>query len=270
MMLAVGLAVDGGELVGVVRQRTLILSTLAAHWVAMPQVAVAIAFGLRLEASLTAALLVLAACPVGDIVNFYALVGRGNVSLAVAINALSCLLAPLGMAAVFYAYRMVLPGDSPLSVPGWGLVARLFLFAIIPIALGMLARARRPDWARRWLAPCSRLAGAGILAVLGWAMVRQGNHLLSIWATAVPAVLAFLAVGLLVGAGWTLVHRLSRADALAVGVTFPVRNTGLAAALATTLLGRPDFLSLFALYFFLEVPVFLLGTRLWRSARAAD
>lgn len=36
------------------------------------------------------ALLLIAACPVGDIANFYTLVARGNLPLALAINALVC------------------------------------------------------------------------------------------------------------------------------------------------------------------------------------
>lgn len=268
MMLAVGLSLERDGLAVLSLRPIVLVSTVLVHWVVMPFIAVAIAHVFRLDPLLSSSLLLLAACPVGDIIGYYALVGRGTVPLAVSLNALSCLLAPVGMGVVFLAYREVAPGRPSFGAPGWDLVARVLALAVVPIGLGMMGRAFRPVWARRCLTPCSRLAGGGILGVLGWAMIRQGDALKGIWLSAFPAVVAFLAAGLVAGAGWSLLCRLPRGDALAVIVSFPVRNTGLAAALATTLLGQPDFLSLFALYFLLEVPIFLLGARLWRGRGA--
>jgi len=270
MMLAVGLAIDGKDLPGLRRRPTLVGATLVVHWLILPLLALTIARGLGLDRELTAALLLLAACPVGDIVTFYTLVGRGVVPLAVALNALSCLLAPVGMGLVFAGLQTAQPDELPLHPPGWSLVLRVLLLALVPIALGLLIRARWPGWSTRVLPPCARLAGAGIIGVLAWALVRQRGHLAAIWAEALPAVIAFLAAGLALGILWARLWRLPRAETLPVAVTFPVRNVGLAAALASTLMGRPEYLSLFALYFFLEVPIFLLGARLWRDARTSE
>jgi BASS family bile acid:Na+ symporter len=266
MMLAVGLSTTAGDLAAQHGRPALLASTLAAQWLILPLFALAIARALGLSPALTAALLLLAACPVGDIVNYYALVGGGTVPLTVALNALSCLAAPLGMGLVFAILHAVHPAEPPLSPPTWSLVLRVLLLALAPIALGLIVRARWPDAAVRWLRPLGRLAGAGILGVLAWGLARQRDHLVSIWATALPAVSLFLLAALAVGVLWARWWRLPAADSLSVLVTFPVRNVGLAAALATTLLGRPEFLSLFALYFLLEVPLFLLGARLWRAA----
>lgn len=270
MMLSVGLSLEGREMAALSRRPWALMATVAVHWVVMPFLAVAIARVLPLDPLLSSSLLLLAACPVGDIIGYYTLVGRGSVPLAVSLNALSCLLAPLGMAIVFMAYRAFAPGHPSFGTPGWALVARVLALAVVPIALGMMVRSFRPLWAHRGLAPCSRLAGIGILGVLAWALFRQRETLETIWPSALPAVILFLLAGLAVGAGWGWLGRLPHGDALAVSVSFPVRNTGLAAALATTLLGRPDFLALFALYFLLEVPLFLLGARVWRAFTEGD
>jgi BASS family bile acid:Na+ symporter len=170
------------------------------------------------------------------------------------------------MGLVFSGIQTIHASDAVLSPPGWNLVGRVLLLALLPIAIGIAGRWTWPAQAVQIQRPCGRLAAAGILAVLGWALVRQRDHLASIWVEAVPAVLAFLAIGLGAGWLWARLWRLPRAEFLPVAVTFPVRNVALAAALATSLIGRPDFLSLIALYFLLEVPLFLLGARLWRAA----
>lgn len=267
MMLAVGLAVPPRDLASCRKHPALLATTVAVQWVALPLLALAIARALGLSPAATAALILLAACPVGDIVNYYTLLGGGSVPLAVTLNALSCLAAPLGMALVFGTLQAVRPHDPPLSPPTWALVLRVLALALAPIALGLVIRSRHPQCAARWLGPCGRLAGAGILAVLAWGLVRQRDQLAATWPSALPAVALFLLAGTAVGALWARWWRLPSPDALAVLVTFPVRNVGLAAALATSLLGRPDFLALIALYFLLEVPLFLLGARLWRTGR---
>ena len=269
MMLAVGLAISPDDLALQRRKPALLASTLAVQWLVLPLIALAIARALGLNPSLTAALLLLAACPVGDIVNYYALLGGGTVPLAVALNALSCLAAPLGMGLVFGALPALRPDDPPLSPPTWALVLRVLLLALVPIGLGLALRARWPHAACRWLRPCGRLAGAGIAGVLAWSLLRQRDHLAGLWTSALPAVVLFLLASLAFGGLWTRWWRLPAADSLSVLVTFPVRNVGLAAALATTLLDRPEFLSLFALYFLIEVPLFLLGARLWRGSAAS-
>jgi len=269
MMLAVGLAVRATDLATLRHRPALLALTVAAQWIALPLVALGIARALGLPPATTTALVLLAACPIGDIVNYYTLLGGGSVPLAVALNALSCLAAPFGMALVFGCLQASQPHDPPLLPPTWALVLRVLLLALAPIALGLAIRTRWPGVAARWLRPCGRLAGAGMLAVLAWTLVRQHDQLAAIWASALPAVLLFLLAGLAIGCLWVRWWRLPAPEALAVLVTFPVRNVGLAAALATSLLGRPDFLALIALYFLLEVPLFLLGARLWRTARSA-
>jgi BASS family bile acid:Na+ symporter len=265
MMLAVGLSMDRQDLGSLCRRPALIAATITLHWIVLPLAALGISLVLRLDPVLSAALLLVAACPVGDIVNFYTLVGRGRVPLSVALNALSCLAAPVGMGLVFAGIQTIHASDAVLSPPGWDLVGRVLLLALLPIGIGMVVRWTWPARAGQIQSPCGRTAGAGILAVLGWALVRQRDHLASIWVEAVPAVLAFLAIGLGAGCLWARWWRLPPAESLPVAVTFPVRNVALAAALATSLLGRPEFLSLIALYFLLEVPLFLLGARFWRA-----
>lgn len=280
-MLAVGLAVDARELASLLRlprldgfrpptadhRPALVAGTLAAHWLILPPMALAIAAGLGLDPLPAAALLLLAACPVGDIVNYYTLIGRGSVPLSVTLNGLSCLIAPITMGLGFACLAALIPGHLPLRPPSWPLALRVLFLALIPIAIGLGIRARSPRFAARRLPLLGRLAGISILGVLAWGLARQRDWLSNHWAQLIPALLAFFALTLIAGLLWARLWRLTPPDALPTALTFPVRNAGLAAALATTL-NRPELLAVIALYFLVEVPLFLAGTRAWARWRA--
>jgi BASS family bile acid:Na+ symporter len=262
LMMAVGLGIEwrrAREL-----KSGLVVATLGAHIIFVPLIGLGLAYVCGLGTAVGAALLLLAASPVGDIVGFYTLVGRGNVPLAVALNAVTCALAPVSMGAFFFVCQLWMPEEG-FAAPGWMLVLRLLGLVLVPIGIGLLVRLKAPAVAARLLAVISPLAGAGVLLVLAWALVRQWDEVVRVSRAAFPAAFAFLAAGLGFGAMWARLWRLDPADALAVAVTFPVRNAALAVALATTVLDRPDFVAFCAIYFLVEAPLFLLGARVWRS-----
>lgn len=269
MMVSVGMSLDRPGLASLRHRPWLVAATLAGQILVLPGLAYAVAQGLSLTPSLAFALILLAASPVGDIVSFYTLVGRGHVPLAVALNAASCALAPVSMAFVCATLPAIANDSRNLSSPGWSLTSRVLLLALVPIAAGFAFRQLKPTLAARFLAPTARIAGIAILAVLVWALIRQRDSLALIWTTALPAVLGFLVAAIAAGLAWARLWQLPPPDALPVIVTFPVRNVGLAAAIAT-LTGKPDSLSLIALYFLAEVPLFLAGARFWAAGRPRD
>jgi BASS family bile acid:Na+ symporter len=88
-------------------------------------------------------ILLIAACPVGDMANFFTLLGKGNLAMSVTMNAISCLLSPLSMVFAFALYGKALGSPFVFSVPSWSLVLRLFLLITVPILTGMGLRAGR-------------------------------------------------------------------------------------------------------------------------------
>jgi BASS family bile acid:Na+ symporter len=61
-----------------------------------------------LPPDLSAGILLLAACPVGDIANVHTLLARANVALSVTVNTLSILFSAVTMAGIFEVYGYLL------------------------------------------------------------------------------------------------------------------------------------------------------------------
>jgi bile acid:Na+ symporter, BASS family len=69
-----------------------VLAVLLAEMILLPALRLLVSLAIQMPAHLRMGALLIAACPVGDIANFFTLVAIGNLALSAAINVISCLL----------------------------------------------------------------------------------------------------------------------------------------------------------------------------------
>ena len=259
LMMTVGMALEPRHFQDLVRRKGTLVLTLAGQIVLLPVIGVAVTRGLGLPPHLVAGILLLAACPVGDIVNFYTLLARGNLPLSVTVNALSCLLSAVTMATVFAVYQKLLGGAFVFAVPAPALIARLMLMIVLPLLTGMIVRRFQPSFVERHGAALRGVCVAGIAFLLAYVLLTRREQLATEWQQTAIAGAVFILLALAAGLGFARLLRLATADALTVGMIFAVRNVALASAIAITLLNRVDYAVFAAVYFLVEVPL-LLGT----------
>ncbi len=220
---------------------------------------------LALPAHLAAGILLLAACPVGDIANFYVLLARGNLALTVTMNTLTCLLAALTMGAVFWVYEHCLPTPFEFAVPPETLVIRMTLMAALPVLAGISLRRFAPKFVERRANTLRNISFAGIGFVLIYIFVTQRERVAAEWLQSSIVSAIFMCLAMLSGFLFAGVLRLNARDGFTTGVLFAVRNVGLALAIAVTLLGHVEYAVFGAVYFLTEVPVLLAAVAIYRQ-----
>jgi BASS family bile acid:Na+ symporter len=114
LMLTVGMDLEARDFREVARRKGSLIVVLLLPALLLPVLGFGLAHLLTLQPHLAAGLLLLAACPVGDIANFYTLLARGNLALSVSVNTLSCLLSVATMAVAFALYSHMLGQHSLL------------------------------------------------------------------------------------------------------------------------------------------------------------
>lgn len=101
---------EGRHFRAVAQRKGALLLTVAAQTVILPALGFGLAHVMALPPHISAGILLIAACPVGDIANFYTRMARANVALSVSVNTLSILLSAATMAvaaAVFIAFALL-------------------------------------------------------------------------------------------------------------------------------------------------------------------
>jgi BASS family bile acid:Na+ symporter len=234
------------------------LGALVGQMVVLPAIGILIVRVIPLPEYLQVGILLVAACPVGDIANFYTMMARGNLALSVAVNAVSCLLSVLSMSFIFGVYSRMMGAEFALSVPPFAFVGRLILLVAAPIGLGMGFRAMKARVADLVSGSLRMLCVGGVLVLCIFVIANKHEQLRADWKAIWIASFSLMVVAMAVG--WVIgqVMALRRSDSMTFAILYPVRNIGLATVIAVTVMGRLEYAA-FATAYFLSEASLLLG-----------
>lgn len=148
------------------------LAGLVAQFVALPAVTFLLVSALNPSPAIALGLILVSACPGGNISNFMSSLAGGNVALSVSLTAagsfLSVFFTPLNLnwwGSLYTPSAMLL---REVNVGFADVFSTIFLIAGIPLMLGMLVNHRYPQTAEklnRWLKPISIVLFIGFVVV---------------------------------------------------------------------------------------------------------
>ncbi|WP_204114897.1 bile acid:sodium symporter family protein [Shimia biformata] len=208
-----------------------VIAGLLSQFIVLP----VLTFGLVLLTqpipSIALGLILVAACPGGNISNFITHRAGGNAALSVSLTAFSTVaaifLTPLNIAfwgSLYEPTREILRATSvdPISV-----AITVGLMLVLPLALGVTLNVRRPDVTKRLRTPLQWLSMAIFIAFVVAALSANWSYFL-VYAGLV-AVLVFAHNGLALAGGFLVgsAMRLSPFDRRAITIETGIQNSGL-------------------------------------------
>ncbi|MEJ2085547.1 MAG: hypothetical protein P8Y44_07695 [Acidobacteriota bacterium] len=203
-------------------------------------------------------LVLLSACPGGALSNYYAHLANADLALSVTLTAISSLASIVFTPLAAYVGCSLFIGENIwVDIPLQRILLQLMFFIVLPIGLGMILRYRRPRESVRWLPKLNLLGFVALAALLVAVFVDQRSALdsgvLSISFLAIA--FTFLCFGLGWGLGWAL--SLDSAGSLTLALEFSVRNLGVMALIAVTILGQLEYLLFGAIFLVVQMPTAL-------------
>lgn len=231
VMFSIALELRPDDFRRLVRAPKALLTGLFSQFILLP----ALTFGMILittpRPSIALGLILVAACPGGNISNFITHRAGGNAALSVSMTAFSTvgaiLLTPLNIAfwgSLYGPTREILQKTSidPVSV-----AITVGLMLVLPLCLGMALNVRRPDVAARLRTPLQYLSMAIFIAFVVIALAANWGLFLQ-WASAVAAlVLLHNALALSGGYALATLVGLSAFDRRAITIETGIQNSGL-------------------------------------------
>ncbi|MGH2992903.1 MAG: bile acid:sodium symporter family protein [Solirubrobacterales bacterium] len=205
-----------------------------------PLLAFAVAEAYSLEPALAVGLVLLGASPGGTTANLLTHLARGDTALSITMTAISSV-AALVTVPLFLELATTRFGASGLDedVSMLGVVARVLLITVIPLAFGMWLRARRPRRVAAIEGTFRKVALAVFVAVVVGVIVAEYDRVLDnlddVAAAAITLNVAAMAISFSIARIARLDDRHSTAIAIELGIHNSTLAIAVGAAIATVL-----------------------------------
>lgn len=175
-------------------------------------------------------MVLLAACPGGNVSNFFALIGRGNIELSVALTTVSSLASAFTTPLLFLMWSgLIFANNEAVSIelPFMPTLITIGGVIVLPATAGMLISARFPRFADKLQKPMQNLGMVVLIAFIVFALRGNwqafANHIGSIfWLIAAHHFLA--AVG---SYGLASLLKRPHADRVSISLETSIQNTAL-------------------------------------------
>jgi len=240
VMLGLGLGLVVADFRRVVAFPKVVVVALVCQVVLLPVVCFGLVLALDLSPVLAVGMMLLAASPGGTTANLYSHLFGGNVALNVTLTAVNSVLAVFTLPIVVnLSLDHFLSGTGQVGLQ-FDKVLQVFAIVLVPVALGMLIRSRRREFAERMQRPVRILSVAVLVLVITGLIIQERDNLADSFGSAGLAALAFNLISLTVGYLAPRLAKVGRPESVAVAMEVGIHNGTLAIVIATTLLNSTE------------------------------
>lgn len=242
IMLGLGLSLRIEDFTRSLSRPWPILVGLLCQVVILPLCCLALVYLADLPPAISVGMMLLAASPGGASAAIYTLLARGDVALSLMFAAITSVMALFSLPVIVNLSMILFYGEASAVGLEVRQVLQIFIFAIIPVLIGVFIRRLSPVLAQHLERPVKTLATVFLIAVVLAALVGQWE-LLVVWGPSVGAVaLVFTICSLLVGYHVPLLLKVERRQAVALAMSIGIHNAALVIALAMSehMLGNPE------------------------------
>jgi len=231
VMFSIAIDLKPSDFTKLARSPKPLLTGLASQFLVLPALTFCLVLLTRPQPSIALGLILVAACPGGNISNFITHRAKGNAALSVSMTAFSTvgaiLLTPLNIAfwgSLFAPTRAILQETSidPVSV-----AITVGVLLVLPLCLGIMLNLKRPDITARLRTPLQYLSMGIFIAFVVLALAANWSLFLQFAGAVAVLVLAHNALALAAGFGLASAMGLSEFDRRAVMIETGIQNSGL-------------------------------------------
>src|SRR5689334_22563098 len=232
VMLGLGLGLTVADFRRVVVYPKAVIVGLVCQMLVLPAVCFAIAKLFALPPELAVGLMLLAASPGGATANLFSHLANGDVALNVTLTAVNSVLSLLTLPFIVNFAMESFMGAGRYIPMQPSKIVQVFAIVLVPVAIGMTIRAKKPDFAQRSAKPVRILSALVLLVVVAGAVANERAHIGEYFQQVGLAALAFNLASMAVGYLVPRALRITERQAIAIGMEIGIHNGTLAIAIA--------------------------------------
>lgn len=231
IMLGIALDLKRDDFSKLLQQPRAAFIGLASQYLALPTITFLLVWLLQPAPSLALGMILVAACPGGNVSNFFSYLAKGNVSLSVSLSMVSTLAAVVLTPLQLQFWGSLLPETSAiLTSVNLNLLDTLRVVAtimVMPILLGMFVSWKYPKLSAALKKPIKVLSFLILLGIIAGGLASNWKLFLDYYDRVIFLVFAHNGLALLAGFALGIVSGIGRAATKTVTIETAIQNSGL-------------------------------------------
>ncbi|PIE19850.1 MAG: symporter [Proteobacteria bacterium] len=231
MMFGVALDMKLSDFVAILKAPRAPLIGLVAQFLLLPALTFGLTMVLDLQPSIALGMILVAACPGGNLSNLMTYLSGGNTAVSVTMTAISTLAAivmtPLNLSLWGSLNPDTVPILHAVSLDPVDVFVTVFVILGLPLALGLTVSKLKPSLVDRVRRPFKIFTVVVFIGVVAAALGTNWSHFIDVIGVVMLAVLAHNALALSVGYGSGRLAGLTRYDTRAVAIEVGIQNSAL-------------------------------------------
>ncbi|MBA3549915.1 MAG: bile acid:sodium symporter family protein [Nannocystis sp.] len=233
IMLGLGLSLTIADFKRVVVYPRAVIIGLVCQMLLLPVICYGLAVGFGLPPELAVGLMLLAASPGGATANLFSHLAHGDVALNITLTAVNSLLSLLTLPFIINYSLTAFMGEGKVLPLQTDKVLQVFAIVLIPVSIGMLIRARRPQIADRLDKPVRIISAVFLVLIIAATIIKERAIIGDAFVSVGPAALCFNLASMTLGYGLPRLLRLDKRQSIAIGMEIGIHNGTLAIAIAS-------------------------------------
>ncbi len=240
IMFGLGLALTPGDFARIAKHPKAVAIALACQVLLLPAICFGLVLAFALPPVLAVGMMLLAASPGGTTANLYSHLFRGDIALNISVTAINSVIAVVTLPVIVnLSFGYFMAGDEQIGIQ-FGKFVEVFAIVLLPVALGMLVRRFRPEFARAMDRPVRIASVVILLAVIVGAVAANREILADNFGRLSGITVVFCLCSLVIGYLAPRMLRVSRTQSIASSFEIGIHNATLAIVIAQTVIGSVE------------------------------
>ena len=242
IMFGMGLSLVIADFKRIVTYPKAVLVGLFSQIIVLPFIGYLIATNLDLSPTIAISIMLLAACPGGATSNLLTHLAKGDLALSISLTAIASLLSIVTIPFIVqFALTHFGNETQVVSLDAITTIKQLLVIVIIPVAIGMLIKAKYSIFADKMEKPV-KIASTVIfiLVVLGVVFSIRDVMMDYLWEAGLPSIILNVTT-MLIGFLLAIVFKLTKPQAISISIETGIQNGTLAITLATISLNNAEY-----------------------------
>lgn len=229
LMFAVALDIKLSDFKRVFDNPKAVIVGLTSQLLLLPLLSIALVYLFRPAPSIAMGMMMISACPGGNVSNYAVHLSKGNTALSILMTSITTVCAIIITPLAFGFWTKLIPGDSAISisVEPSQMVQTIFLLIFVPLAIGMLSNRYLPSFTEKINKPVKTIAMVIFISFAVVAIYTKFEDLRTYVHLVFFIVLVHNALALMMGYGFAKLNKMKEYTARAISIETGIQNTGL-------------------------------------------